>query len=308
MDVLVSVATGAAYLFSVIAFALHALDASSDKKEPFFETVCLLITLILAGRWLTARIRSWASEKINTVGGNGPQSTEIRFCNPNTGVETVIQARELHYGDPIIVSQGERIVTDGLVISGTAQTDESHLTGEPKPQKKYEGSYVLAGSKVVSGELRYRVTKLMQENTISRIKGMVKLASQQKPRIQEIADKVASILTPSILFIALVVFMIWLLVGTLQLKNRWKDSTITAATYAIATLAISCPCAIDLAVPVGLVVASRVGVSRGGFVFKNSTAIEKGKSIRKIIFGKTSTLTTGQLDAVCSQVIVDGVW
>jgi P-type E1-E2 ATPase len=167
---------------------------------------------------------------------------------------------------------------------------------------------VLTGSKVVSGELRYRITKLMQENTIPRIKGMVKLASQQKPQIQEIADKVASILTPSILFIALVVFMIWLLVGTLQLKNRWKDSTITAATYAIATLAISCPCAIDLAVPVGLVVASRVGVSRGGFVFKNSTAIEKGKSIRKIIFGKTSTLTTGQLDAVCSQVIVDGVW
>jgi cation transport ATPase len=136
MDILVSVATGAAYLFSVIVFALHALGASSNKKEQFFETVCLLITLILAGQWLTARIRSWASDKINTVGSNGPQSTEIRFCNPNTRVKTMIQARELHYEDPIIVSQGERIVTDGPVISGTAQTNESHLTGEPKPQKK----------------------------------------------------------------------------------------------------------------------------------------------------------------------------
>jgi cation transport ATPase len=312
MNVLVAVATGAAYLFSIVIFVGLILQASWTKfadMDPFFETSCLLTTLILAGRWMTAGVRSWASKKIRTVGDGGElQSKFVRFFDSESGQELEMDARELHYGDVILVSQNEKVVTDGLVIGGTAQTDESHLTGEPKPQTKIEGSYLLAGSKVVSGSLRYQVSRLVQENTISKIKNMVKLASQQKPKAQEIADKIATILTPSILVIATVVFLIWLFVGALRMNLGWGQSSIKAATYAIATLAISCPCAIGLAVPMVLVVASYVGVSKGGFVFKNPAAVERGRKIGKVIFDKTGTLTTGHLRVEASWILSKGRW
>ena len=311
MDVLVSVATGAAYAFSVAVFAAHAGDSSwghNNEREPFFETSCLLTTLILAGRWMTAGVRSWASQKIRTIGDSDLQAAEVRLYDPEKNQETQLDAGKLHYGDVIVVSQGEKVATDGLVIGGTAQTDESHLTGEPKPQTKSEGSYVLAGSKMVSGDIKYRVSKLVQENTISTIKNMVKLASQQKPRVQEVADRIAAVLTPSILFIACIVFMIWLLVGALGQHREWGHSALNAVTYAVATLAISCPCAIGLAVPTVLVVASRAAVSKGGFVFRNPAAVEKGRNVGKVIFDKTGTLTTGQLQVEFSWILVNGVW
>lgn len=311
MDVLVSVATGAAYIFSVVVFAAHTKKQAwgqESGREPFFETSCLLTTLILAGRWMTAGVRSWASGRIRTIGDSDLQASDVRLYDPESKKETELDARMLHYGDVIVVSQGEKVATDGLVVQGAAQSDESHLTGEPKPQTKAVGSYLLAGSKIVSGELRYRVSKLVQENTISTIKNMVKLASQQKPRVQEVADKIAAILTPSILLIAIIVFLVWLVVGNLVQNKSWGSSAVNAVTYAVATLAISCPCAIGLAVPMVLVVASRVGVSQGGFVFRNPAAIEKGRSVGKVIFDKTGTLTTGQLEVEFSWLPVNGVW
>jgi heavy metal translocating P-type ATPase len=311
MDVLVMVATGAAYIFSVAVFAAHAADSSwghNHAGEPFFETSCLLTTLILAGRWMTAGVRSWASQKIRTIGDTDLQAAVVRLYDPDSGTETPLDARKLHYGDVVIVEQGEKVATDGLIVEGTAQLDESHLTGEPKPQTKSEGGFILAGSKLVSGECKYRVSKLLQENTISQIKNMVKLASQQKPRVQEIADKVASFITPAILGIAVVVFLIWLLVGKLHQNLSWGQSALFSVTYAVATLAISCPCAIGLAVPMVLVVASRVGVSKGGFVFRNPAAIEKGRQVGKVIFDKTGTLTTGQLQVEFSCIQVNEVW
>ncbi|KAA8893083.1 E1-E2 ATPase-domain-containing protein [Sphaerosporella brunnea] len=311
MDVLVSVATGAAYIFSVAVFAAHVANSAWGEQqsgEPFFETSALLTTLILAGRWMTAGVRSWASRRIRTIGDTDLQESVVRLYNPDSGAETPLDARKLHYGDVVIVQQGQKVATDGLILEGTAQLDESHLTGEPKPQTKSEGGFVLAGSKLVSGECKYRVSKLLQENTISQIKNMVKLASQQKPRAQEIADKVAAFLTPAILGIAVMVFVIWLLVGGLHQNLTWGKSALLALTYAVATLAISCPCAIGLAVPMVLVVASRVGVSKGGFVFRNPAAIEKGRQVSRVIFDKTGTLTTGQLQVEFSSIQVDGMW
>lgn len=310
MDVLVSVATGAAYIFSVAVFG-SVLAQPSEKhplsQEPFFETCALLTTLILAGRWVTAGVRSWASRRVRSIGDSELQASTVRLYDPVSKEERSLDVRRLHYGDVVLASQGEKVATDGLIIKGTGQMDESHLTGEPKPQTKSEGSFILAGSKVVSGEVRYRVSKLAQENTIATIKNMVKLASQQKPRVQEIADKIASYLTPAILLISSAVFLIWLLVGAFQKNIGWSKSAVSALTYAVATLAISCPCAIGLAVPMVLVVASRIGVSKGGFVFRNPAAIEKGTNVGAVIFDKTGTLTTGQLQVESSWIQVGGV-
>ncbi|KAI5805052.1 E1-E2 ATPase-domain-containing protein [Geopyxis carbonaria] len=310
MDVLVSCATGAAYIFSVAIFAVHIAGRQfgDGPQTPFFETSCLLTTLILGGRWVTAWIRSWASKRLQKVGDGDLQIADVRFYNEETEEETKMDANELQYGDIIIASQGEKVATDGLVVVGKAQVDESHLTGEPKPQTKSEGSYVLAGSKIVSGDVKFRVSKLTQENTISTIKGMVKLASQQKPRTQKIADRVAAVLTPIILIFSIGVFVVWLLVCALVRKNSWDKSAVIAATYAVATLAISCPCAIALAVPIVLVVASKIGLSKGGFVFKNPAAVERARKVGKVIFDKTGTLTTGQLHVEHAWVFESGQW
>ena len=299
IDCLVSIATLSAYGFSVAVWGTHLAGTGYDT-EPFFETSSLLITLILAGRWLTAGVRSWASKKLQAVGGDSAaKMVDCRLVDEETQRETVISVLELEYDDILAASQGEGIVTDGLIIEGTAQFDESHLTGEPKPQSKSAGSYVLAGSMVVSGDVQFRVAKLMQENTISTIKGMVKLAAQ-RPRAQEIADKVASILTPIILLIGIVVFVVWLLIGGLR-TMPWGKSAIRATTYAVATLAISCPCAIGLAVPIVIVVASRIGISKAGLVLKNPAIIEKTRALGVVAFDKTGTLTTGQLQ-------VENIW
>ncbi|TGZ80878.1 heavy metal translocatin [Ascodesmis nigricans] len=311
MDTLVSVATIAAYAFSVGVLAVNLSGkgfGNGEDQEPFFETSTLLTTLILLGRWVTAHVKSRASRKLRSVGDGDLQTTDVRLYDPEQKSEIDLDARELEYGDILVVSQGERVATDGLVIDGSGQLDESHLTGEPKPQHKNEGSFLLAGSTVVSGTIKYRVSKLLQENTISSIKGMVKLASQQKPRKQVLADRVAAVLTPIVFLIACLVFLVWILVEGLVRKAGWGPGAVSAATYAVATLAISCPCALALAVPLVMVVASRVGVERGGFVCKNPAAMEKGPKVRKVVFDKTGTLTTGHLHVDQAQVFKDGKW
>lgn len=311
MDVLVSISTGVAYIYSVAVFAAYTRGTSwgtANDREPFFETSTMLTSLILSGRWMTAFVRAWANSKIQSIGDSELQASEVRLWDPQSNTEIKMDAQLLHYGDIILASPGEKIATDGLVLSGRGQMDESHLTGEPKPQTKEEGGFVLAGSKIISGDVRYRVSKLLQENTISNIKNMVNLASQQKPRAQVIADKIAAVLTPVILGIALAIFLGWLLAGTLAQKHTWGDSLINAITYGVATLAISCPCAIGLAVPMVLVFASRSAINVGGFVFRNPAAIEKGLNVGKVCFDKTGTLTTGKLAVEFSWIKTDGVW
>lgn len=311
MDTLVALATLSAYGFSLVVFIMHVTGPSVDsfaESEPFFETSSLLTALILTGRWATGLIRWIAMKKVHALGGSNLQEREVLHIERRGTDPTNMDARHLHHGDILAARKGMKVATDGIVTAGEAELDESHLTGEAKPQKRIVGSYLLAGSTVVAGEVDYRVTKLLQENTLAAIKGMVTGASRQKPQTQETADKVAAYLTPSILVIACVVFLVWVLIGGLAQHRSWTWSSVTAATYAVATLAISCPCAIGLAVPMVLVIASYIGVTRGGFVFKNTAAIEKGWGVTDVIFDKTGTLTTGQLDVVFSKVLVDTKW
>lgn len=310
MDVLVLVATMAAWGFSVTIFTIDFVNEVLGKtdREPFFETCCFLVTLILAGRWIAGEVRMWALQRVVVLGGRSKKevSTSISLVEGDSTRE--IDQRLLQYGDIIVAEKGDIITTDGVVVGGEAEVDESLLTGEAKPAIIQIGKLVMAGSSIVNGKLRYRVTRLMHENTVSVIKRMVRFAGGEKPKMQQMADKFAAFVTPAVLAIAVVVFVVWLLVGGMIRQKSWADSAVGAISYAVATLAVSCPCAIGLAVPMVMVFASRVAMRKGGFLFVNVIAVEKGWKASRVVFDKTGTLTSGKLKVVFRKTLVGGDW
>lgn len=310
MDVLVLVATMAAWGFSVAVFIIDFVNKTLGKtaREPFFETCCLLVTLILAGRWITGEVRLWALRRVITLGDQSKQEASTTASLVEGDSVREINERLLQYGDILATEKGGVITTDGVVVDGEAEVDESLLTGEAKPAIITVGKLVMAGSTIVNGRLRYRVTRLLHENTVSVIKRMVRSAGGEKPRMQQMADKFAAVLTPAILAISIVTFVVWFLVGGLVRQKRWADSAVGAVSYSVATLAVSCPCAIGLAVPMVMVFASRVAMRKGGFLFVNVIAVEKGWKASRVVFDKTGTLTTGKLEVVFRKILVGGQW
>ncbi|RPB06003.1 heavy metal translocatin [Choiromyces venosus 120613-1] len=317
MDVLITVATGGAWAASVAILTISGRNRSSTPEgegvEPFFETCCLLVTLILTGRWATAKVRMWALKRVVDVGeveGEGTENKNIPdamlFIEGETPQATSYDS--LQYGDVLVVGKGDAIPTDGVVVEGEAEVDESLLTGESKPAVMKAGSLVMAGSTVVTGSIRFRLTRLPHENTIAVIRRMVRSTGGEKPKIQEIADKVALYLTPIILGVAAMVFIVWLLFHGLARHKTWGKSAVIAITYAVATLAVSCPCAIGLVVPMVIVFTSRIGIRKCGLLLVNPKALERGWKAKKVVFDKTGTLTMGKLNVVSAKCLLNGEW
>ncbi|KAK6363756.1 hypothetical protein TWF730_001172 [Orbilia blumenaviensis] len=325
MDCLITLSTTAAFIYSVVFWGINLGrelvkldsgqppdDVDAERHDPIFEASSLLITLILSGRLLTGYIRHWAANRISVgtlqadVCTRSSQYTFKPIRNRRWKTEDV---RLLHYGDVLLAQTGEIIVTDGVVINGHATVDESHLTGESEPAQHERGSTLIAGSKVIEGRLEYRATRLIPENTISSMKRLVAAASGSRPRIQDYADKVAAWLTPVVLFIALVSFGGWLSYYRLVKPDTTDLSAAfsKALTTAITVLAISCPCAIALAVPTVLIFATQVGV-KCGIVIKSPESLEKARNIRYFVADKTGTLTTGRLQVTAAKYWVRGEW
>jgi heavy metal translocating P-type ATPase len=291
MDLLIVLSTSAAYIFSVVAFSYLVLHQPLSTGE-FFETSTLLVTLIMVGRFIAALARQKAVESISIRSLQAPSATLIRSSGPAT--EDEIDARLLQYGDVFKVSPDSRIPTDGTVISGASEVDESMLTGEHKPVVKSRGSPVIAGSINGSGVLTIRLTRIPGDNTISTIADMVDQAKLSKPKIQKVADQVATYFVPVVISITVVVFCIWMGIGIAVQKNSASEATVQAIAYAITVLIVSCPCAIGLAVPMVIVVATGVAAERG-VIFKSADAIEIAWKTSHVVFDKTGTLTQGKL-------------
>jgi heavy metal translocating P-type ATPase len=294
MDLLVVLSTSAAYIFSVVAFG-HLVSHKPLSTHEFFETSTLLVTLIMVGRFIAALARQKAVESISIR--SLQVSTAIIVHQDGSNTEEDIDARLLQYGDVFKVLPDCRIPTDGTVISGASETDESMLTGESRPVEKSKGSTVIAGSINGSGALTVRLTRIPGNNTISTIAGMVDEAKLSKPKIQEIADRVATFFVPVIVASAVVVFCSWVSIGIAVQNKSGSEAAIQAVTYAITVLIVSCPCAIGLAVPMVIVVATGMAAEKG-VVFKLADAIEIAWKTTHVVFDKTGTLTQGKLRVV----------
>ncbi|KAH0548628.1 hypothetical protein GP486_007828 [Trichoglossum hirsutum] len=300
MDLLIVISTTAAYVFSVVSFAFQVLGRPLPTGS-FFETSTLLVTLIMVGRLVSAFARQWAVESISI---KSLQVASATLVLPDGGGEQEVDARLLQYGDVFKVAPDSRVATDGEVLSGITEMDESMVTGEAQLVEKRPGSTVIAGSVNGAGTVMVRLTRLPGENTISDIASMVDEAKSSKPKIQELADQVAGYFVPAILGITFITFIVWIILGQRVLRTSATSTVITAITYAIPVLVVSCPCAIGLAVPMVVVVAGGIAAERG-VIFKSAHVIETARNVSHVIFDKTGTLTQGKLAVVAEIYLAD---
>lgn len=203
------------------------------------------------------------------------------------------------------VSPDSRITTDGVVVLGTTEVDESMVTGESLPVEKLPGSSVIAGSLNGSGVIVVRLIHLPGDNTISTIATMVDEAKFSKAKAQELVDIVASYFVPIILALTVVTFAIWIAIGISVRSQNGSRAVVNAVTYAISVLIVSCPCAIGLAVPMVVVIAGGVAAQHG-VVFKSATTIETARKVSQVVFDKTGTLTQGELSVTEDVYLSDG--
>ena len=288
MDLLVVMSTSIAYIFSVVAFAFTAVGR--PIAEPFWETPALLVTLIIFGRWITARARQTAVEQIKSLSNEKPKTATLRSGR-------VVDAALLAYNDVIVVQPGCTIPSDGVIEQGETEVSEAMFSGESMPKLKSPGSDVFAGSINVLSRIDVRVTRLSSENALTKIRHLINMSQVNKPRIQEYTDRVAGYLAPIALVAASLAFFAWFVVNLKVRKLEVYQAAIQGLTYAIAVLAVSCPCTIGLAVPMNVVVAS--GIAAGmGILIKDTQALELMHRVKAVVFDKTGTLTRGEGEVV----------
>lgn len=291
VDLVIVISTTTAFIYSVVAFAYDIKDKPLSTGE-FFETSTLVVTLIMCGRLASAYARRKAADSISV---QALQPSTALLCGDT--MERLIDIRELQYGDLFKVLPDSTLPTDGIVESGETEIDESMITGEAIPVPKFSGSQVAAGSVNGPGPFLARLTKLPINNTISRIADMVDEARLSKPKVQETADRVASLFVPCILAVTIVVFLVWIPVGIAVRHVPTSDAIVTAITYALAALIVSCPCAIGLAVPMVMMIAGGVG-AKHGVILRSPDALENARKACHVVFDKTGTLTLGKFVVV----------
>lgn len=297
MDMLVVVSISAAYGYSIVAFGLILAGKGAESTEPLFETSTLLISLILLGRLVAAYARKRA---VAAVSLRSLQSATATLVG-GSGNSFELDARLLELGDIILIGPHTQIVTDGTVTGGSSDVDESMITGEAIPISKFPGDAVIAGTLNKGGTLTVTINRLPGKNTVTDIANLVEQAQSTKPRVQDLADKVAGYFIPVVVSISIIVTIIWVVVE-LKLRNQSAGPAVgNAITYGIAVLAVSCPCALGLAVPMVLVIASGVA-ARLGIIIKTADVVERGFRCTDIIFDKTGTLTENTLDVVAERV------
>jgi Cu2+-exporting ATPase len=298
MDMLVVISITAAYVYSVVAFSFEMAGSRLDEGQ-FFETSTMLITLILAGRLIAAFARVQAISAVS-----------LRSKHNNTAVlvamegDREIDARLLQYGDVFKVLPHSRVPTDGIVLSGKTEVDESMLTGETLPIMKQKGSDLIAGTVNGDGTVTVQLTRLPGKNTVTDIAQLVEEAANSRPKIQDLANKVAGWFVPAMGTVAILVLVTWIACGIEVLDYTAGKSVGNAITYAVATLAVACPCALGLAVPMVLVVAGGIA-ARGGVIIKSSHTTEGARKTTDVVFDKTGTITEAEL-TVTGQVNLNG--
>ncbi|KAK9481208.1 E1-E2 ATPase-domain-containing protein [Lipomyces japonicus] len=299
MDLLIVLSTSTAYIFFLVAFAYQVRGNPLSTGE-FFETSTLLVTLIMFGRLVSAFARHKAVESISI---RSLQADTVTLVGPIGSDDTNVDVRLLQYGDVFKVLPDSYVATDGIVISGQSKVDESSITSEVVPVKKIAGSNIVAGCLNGSGVLTVRLTRLPGENTISEIAAMVDAAKFSKPKVQQVADRIASYFVPVIVGLTLITFVIWIAIG-IAIRTEKGSAVVPAITYAISVLIVSCPCAIGLAVPMVVVIAGGVGARRG-VVFKSAETLEVARKVTHVVFDKTGTLTQGKMSVLAEEYLCE---
>lgn len=288
MDTLVALGATAAFGYSTFAlFAMTKAQVAGDMElvekymmEFYFESAAMILTLITLGKMLEAYSKGKTTDALRGLMELAPKSANVI----RDGKEVNVPVEEVVKGDMFIVRPGESIPVDGVVIDGHSAVNESSLTGESIPVDKEPDDKVSAATINQSGIITCKALRVGEDTALSKIIKMVSDASATKPHIARIADKVSGIFVPTVIAIAVVTIIVWLLIG---------KSAGFAIARGISVLVISCPCALGLATPVAIMVGNGKG-ARNGILFKNAAAIEETGKLKIVALDKTGTITEGK--------------
>ena len=283
MDTLVANSTGIAYLFSLFNLFFPEFWLSRGiHPHVYFEAASVIIAFILLGRLLEERAKGNTSEAIKKLIGLQPQNVTRITTN---GTEETIHIRQVQPGDCLLVRPGERVAVDGTVNQGSSYVDESMLSGEPVPVLKEKGASVFAGTINQKGSFRFTADKVGTDTLLAHIIHLVQDAQGSKAPVQKLVDRIAAVFVPTIMGIALLSFVLWMVFGG---NNGFTQGLLAAVTVLI----IACPCALGLATPTAIM----VGIGKGaemGILIKDAESLESAQRINAIVLDKTGTITEG---------------
>ena len=288
MDSLIAVGSGAALVYGVAVLFLMADAFGRGDMEAvkaysgdlYFESAAMILTLVTLGKFLEARAKGKTGDAVRKLMDLRPQTAVVI----REGAEVSLPVEQVAVGDIVIVRSGGAIPVDGVVVEGRASVDQSALTGESVPVEKTVGDTVAAATINTEGYLKLKVQKVGEDTTLAQIIRLVEEAGGSKAPIARLADKVAGVFVPTVMAIAAVVFVAWMIAG------QGLEFSLTSA---ISVLVISCPCALGLATPVAIMVGTGRGAGMG-VLFKNAAALERLQQVDTVVLDKTGTLTTGK--------------
>jgi len=285
MNTLVALGTSVAYLYSGIAAFLPSLvTAEGLVVHLYFETSAAIIVLVLLGRYFESRARGRTSEAVKKLIGLVPKTARV----VRGGAEVDVPLEAVVVGERVVVRPGEKVPVDGTVAEGRSAVDESMLTGEPIPAEKVPGSAVTGGTMCLDGRLLFTATRVGKDTVLARIVAIVREAQGSKPPIGRLADVIASYFVPAVMAAALLTFLAWFLLGP---EPRWTYAMVCM----ISVLIIACPCAMGLATPTSIMVATGKGAELGILV-RDGAALETAQKVDTIVLDKTGTVTKGRPD------------
>jgi Cu+-exporting ATPase len=287
MWTLIGLGTAAAFIYSTIATIIPEVFPSSfysmGRVSVYFEAASVIISLTLLGQMLELKARSQTSAAIKSLLGLSPKTAKKINAD---GTEHEVDLSHVHVGDMLRVRPGEKVPVDGMVLSGSSSIDESMLTGEPMPISKHVGDKVIGATLNTSGTLVIRSERVGAETMLSQIVQMVAQAQRSKAPMQRLADIVAGYFVAMVVCISLATLLVWGLLGP---EPSWVYGLINA----VAVLIIACPCALGLATPMSIMVATGRGAT-SGVLFRDAAAIENMRKVTTLIVDKTGTLTEGK--------------
>ncbi|MEA5399766.1 copper-translocating P-type ATPase [Synechococcus sp. BA-124 BA4] len=294
MNTLVAAGTGIAYLTSLFTTLFpQVLIAEGLPTDVYFETAAVILTLVLLGRLLEARARGQTSEAIRRLLQLQPPTARV----VRNGQPVDVPVSLVVVGDLVQVRPGEKIPVDGEVSEGTSWVEESMLTGEPTPVAKAAGDAVIGASMNRSGSFTFRVSRVGADTVLAQIVELVRQAQSSRTQVQRLADQVVGWFVPVVIAMAITAFVVWFLIS---------GNPVLAMLFLVSVLVIACPCALGLATPTSIMVASGKG-AENGLIFRSAEALETAGKLRTIVLDKTGTLTRGQPEVTDFERLPGGV-
>jgi len=295
MNTLIAVGTGAAFLYSVVATTAPGVFVRNGlAPDVYYEAVIIIIALILTGNALEARAKSRTSAALRSLISLQPKTARVL----REEAEIDLPVEEVRQGDLVVVRPGERVPVDGEVVSGASAVDESMLTGESIPVEKGPGDRVIGGTINRTGAFRFRATTLGEDSMLARIVQLLREAQGSRAPIQRLADRISAVFVPVVISLAIATFVIWFVAGT------GASAVVQAFAAAVAVLIIACPCAMGLAVPTAVMVATGKGAELGVLI-KGGEALQRAGDVTHVVLDKTGTVTEGR-PAVTDLVLAQG--